>query len=221
MNTSVRDNTVDFRFSIPCSGIIAGQSKCGKSTLAYEIVINRDRWIKGDVARIIYLYSYLSKDFTALKAQDPENVVLVDNFESLDENVVRNSLIIIDDALSYMHNKKYVRQITDYFTKRVHHENLFVLFLTQNIFSDSMRTISINSDFLVLFNSPRSKGTVINIARDFSPGNTSYVLEAYNKAVSAGAHSYLILDFRQQVPNRFRVRDRIYPSAEMNIYVPR
>jgi len=222
MSINVRENTCDLRLQAPFSLCIFGCSKSGKSTLACELIKNRATWINGPINRVIYCYSYLSKQLSALKAEEPDNIVLVDNLEDIDSQLVKHCLVILDDGLSYMDNKKYVRQITDYFTKRIHHELISVCLIGQNPFyNPSMRTISINSDLLVLFNSPRNKGTVINIARDFAPHNGGYVLEAFKKAVQEKPHAFLVFDFTQKTPDRFRLRDRLYPSADMQIFVPK
>ena len=86
------------------------------------MVRNRDTYINGKITKVIYCYSYLSKEFNDIHSEDPENVVLVDNFQDIDSQLVENCLLVLDDALSYLNNKSYLQQITDFFTKRVHHE---------------------------------------------------------------------------------------------------
>ena len=201
--------------------MICGASKSGKSTLAYQLIKNRETWINGRIDKVIYCYAYLSKELSSLKANEPDSIVLVDNFDDINSNIVKHSLIVIDDSLSYLEKKNYVRQITDFFVKRIHHEMCSVVLIGQNCFFESLRTISINSDILVLFNSPRSKGTVIQIAKDFAPHNGSYVLEAFKNAVSEKPHAYLVFDFTQSCPDRFRLRDRLYPTRDMQIFVPK
>ena len=50
-------------------------------------------------------------------------------------------------------------KITLWFTRKGHHRNASVVYITQNLFqqSKSSRTISLNAHYLVLFQSPRDK----------------------------------------------------------------
>lgn len=121
---SITANTYDFRLQSPFAIVFSGASRSGKSTLAEEVIRNRDTYINGKITKVIYCYSYLSKGFAALKSEDPENIVLVDNFQEINNHLVEDCLLVLDDALTYLDNKSYLEQITDLFTKRIHHERL-------------------------------------------------------------------------------------------------
>ena len=220
MNTNVRENTCDFRLQASFGGLIAGPSKAGKSTLICELIKNRNTWINGKIEKVVYCYVYLSKELSSLQAKEPDSIVLVDNLDDIESHLTKHCLLVVDDGLMYMDNTKYVRKITEFFTQRIHHQHISCLLVTQNVFHASLRTIAINSDFICLFNSPRNKGTVIQLAKDFSPHNIGYVLEAFKRAVHDKPHAYIVFDFRQSCPDRFRLRDKLYPDKDMNIFVP-
>jgi hypothetical protein len=67
-----------------------------------------------------------------------------------------NQLIILDDL---MNETKDNSEILDIFTKKSHHRNISIILLTQNIFAKGscVRTMSLNSHYLILFNNPRDR----------------------------------------------------------------
>ena len=61
-----------------------------------------------------------------------------------------------------------------WFTKKEHHRNASVVYVTQNLFqqSKSSRTISLNAHYLVLFQSPRDKMQIKVLANQLQAPNT-------------------------------------------------
>jgi hypothetical protein len=65
-----------------------------------------------------------------------------------------NNILIIDDLMSECKDNP---NVSSYFTRRSHHENISVFFLSQNILMQGKcaRDISLNSSYMILFNNPR------------------------------------------------------------------
>ena len=57
------------------------------------------------------------------------------------------------------------------FTERSHHHNISVIFMTQNIFHPGRkaRTISLNTQYMVLFDNPRDRKQIKTLAMQISP----------------------------------------------------
>ena len=80
---------------------------------------------------------------------------------------------------------KAIQSIVDWFTRKAHHRNISVLYITQNFFDRSLqhRTISLKAHHLVLFKNPRDKSQITVLSRqylmvDFSPRtSTNYIWE--------------------------------------------
>ena len=68
-----------------------------------------------------------------------------------DRNV--NNLIILDNTMDEVTQDNRVSQL---FT-RGRHDNLSVIYLTQNLFHKNQTEISLNSDYMVIFKNPRDK----------------------------------------------------------------
>ena len=63
----------------------------------------------------------------------------------------KKNLIILDDLMNEVSKSPKVTQL---FT-RGRHDNLLVIYLTQNLFHKNQRALSLNSDYMVIFKNPR------------------------------------------------------------------
>jgi hypothetical protein len=114
------------------------------------------------------------------------------------------TLLIRDDLMSEANDT-----VTNLFTKVSHHRNVSVVFLTQNIFYKNLRTISLNSHYIVLFKNPRDAGQVTILARQMYPGNSKFATEAFKDATST-PHSYLLFDLRPEQDEKLRLRSNTF-----------
>ena len=113
------------------------------------------------------------------------------------------------------------KDLADLFTKGSHHRNLTIIYIVQNLFdkSKSMRTASLNSQYLVLFKSPRDKTIVQHLGNQMYPKNTKFLVDAFEDATQV-PYGYLLLDLRQDTPEDMRVRSNILPGEQEAAYVP-
>ena len=111
---------------------------------------------------------------------------------------------------------------SDLFTKYVHHQNLSVLYIVQNIFNNAKnhRTLSLNANYIVLFKNPRDKAQVSHLARQMFPRKPKILQEAFDDA-TADPYSYLLMDFRQDTPENLRLRTKIFPGEAQIVYIPK
>jgi len=91
------------------------------------------------------------------------------------------SMIVLDDHMSDIN-----QVVADIFTKISHHRNINILHLTQNLFHKNrhMRTISLNSHYLVLIKNHRDAGQFSILARQMYPSSWKFAEEAYRDASS-------------------------------------
>ena len=106
-------------------------------------------------AVVNYYYSEWQDIFNEIKIIVPflnfhEGLPTIESFDT------HNQLIILDDL---MNETKDNSEILDIFTKKSHHRNISIILLTQNIFAKGscVRTMSLNSHYLILFNNPRDR----------------------------------------------------------------
>src|SRR3977135_1781939 len=90
--------------------------------------------------------------------------------------------------------------VTIFFTKPVHHKNLFVINITQNFFLNSKeaRTRRLNSQYVVLFKNPSDATQIAVISRQMYPKNPDFFPDVYSKATKR-LHGYVSIDLRQEI----------------------
>ena len=71
-------------------------------------------------------------------------------------------LLVIDDLMSETNS-----EINELFTKGSHHQNISVIFITQNLFytEKDTRTMNLNTHYIVLFKNPRDATQVAHFGR--------------------------------------------------------
>jgi hypothetical protein len=76
------------------------------------------------------------------------------------------------------------QNVCSIFAKLSHHRNVSVILLTQNLFhrNKHVRTMNLNTHYIVLFKNPRDAGQVSPLARQMHSGKSKFVVEAYEDA---------------------------------------
>ena len=202
----------------PSNILISGPTGSGKTQFVSRIL--RTKNIDPFPTRILYLYSEWQSEYDKLLESIPEIIFqrgfpdkLMDSFSANQKN-----LLILDDQMRKAGDTK---ELSDLFTKGSHHRNLTIIYIVQNLFdkSKSMRTASLNSQYLVLFKSPRDKTVVQHLGNQMFPKNTKFLVDSFSDATQA-PFGYLLIDLRQDTPEEMRVRANIFPGEQELVYVP-
>ena len=106
------------------------------------------------------------------------------------------------------------------FTVDSHHMNISIFFITQNLFSKGkcMRTISLNSNYMLIFNNPRDRQQIRTLSRQMFPNNPKLLSECYEDATEAKQFGYLFLDLTQKTKQKHRIQTNILPGETRIIY---
>ena len=146
-----------------------------------------------------------------------EGLPEIEFFSNLNKDSAK--ILIIDD---FSNEKQDIAKITQMFTRVSHHCNISIFFMTQNMYEKGIRTISLNSHYLVLFKNLRDSLQIKMISRQIFPENSSFLLDAYNDA-TAKPYGYLIIDLTQKCHDLLRVRSNILPSDNPRnvVYIPK
>ena len=199
---------MDVRLKKDFSLTISGASGCGKSYLVYDIIKSAIRAMRVPPSGIIICYGCPQSFYQEfIKLGYPVQMIK----GVLDFTPPKNSLIIFDDLQEMAH------LIEPYFTKYVHHLEISVIYLTQNLYLKTNRTITLNSQYIILFKSPRDKRQIQTLAQQMEPRNSNWVVRSYNDA-TIKPHSYVLFDFLQTTNEEARVRDGIIPEL-CTVYV--
>ena len=93
----------------------------------------------------------------------------------------------------------------------------------QNLFpkNKESRTISLNSQYIVVFKNPRDVSQMTTLAKQMYPGRVKFVQEAFVDATST-PYGYDLVDLKQDTPEDLRLRTSILPDdAVQYVYMPK
>jgi hypothetical protein len=208
-------STPQKRLKHPSTIIIAGPTQCGKSTFTTNLINNNVKIFERTFDEIIYClpnsHNFGNTFKVPVKVYEgvPELDIFRDN---------KNRILVLDDLMTQQ-NQDFI----DLFTRVSHHNNVTVIYLTQNLFNSKRgsRDITLNAHYIVFFKNPRDKNQISYLSRQVFPENQKYLEEAFRDATSV-PHGYLLLDLTQETDEAYRLRTNILPSnTPCNIfYVP-
>lgn len=199
----------------PSTIIICGPTQCGKTSFTCSLIKNSDSIFGSAIEEIVYC-----------------TPTQVDNEISLDRRVTwmdsvpdlsffkdnKNRILVLDDMMTQQD-----QGFVDLFTRISHHNNVTVIFITQNIFSNKRgsRDMSLNAHYIVFFKNPRDKNQINFLARQIFPEHPKLMQECYQDATQ-NPHGYLLIDLTQTTKDDYRLRTKIFPAdSPRNIfYVP-
>ena len=198
----------------PYTCIIAGPSGCGKTTLVKQLIdLNA---IEPRPDKIMWCYAEDQPLYRSLKHRVEFIQGVPEDLESRFQ-ARNNNLLILDDLMTELHSDE---RLTRLFSVGSHHRNLSVIFIVHNLFHQGreMRTLSLNSHYIVLCKNPRDQQQITHLARQMYPGNSHFLVESFFDATKK-PHGYLLLDLKPTTEELLRVRTNILPTDTQIVYV--
>ena len=197
----------------PFTCIIAGPSGCGKTSLTKSIIQNQ--LIEPKPTKVVWLYAEDQPMYKSLEGIEFIQGIPDDLEVRFDRHY--NNLLIIDDLMTRFQNDD---RLTRLFSVGSHHRNLSIIFIVHNLFSQGkeMRTLSLNTHYIVLFKNPRDRLQISVLARQMYANNARFLMEAYHDATKQ-AYGYLLIDLKPTTDEALRVRTGILPDDVQLVYV--
>ena len=198
----------------PFTCIISGSSGSGKSSLVVDIILEKQ--ITPPPRNIVWLYA---EDQPLYKKLPTVKFIrnIPDDIETRFRPTTTN-LLVIDDLMTKAHNDD---RLTRLFSVGSHHRNLSIIFIVHNLFHHGreMRTMSLNSHYLILFKNPRDSLQITTLARQMYPGQSQFLLEAFQDATRE-PHGYLVIDLKPATNDDERIRTNILDRQRQIVYKP-
>lgn len=191
---------LDLRLRSPATVMIAGPTGCGKTQLLVDLINQADTICTRAPKKIVYCYGMWQKAFEGMNGVHFHQGFL-DVEEEFEQTDGENKWLIIDDL---MHEVTKNNQLDAIFTKLSHHLDLTVFLVVQNLFLKPLRTASVNTHYFFLGKNPRDVSSITNFAKQMTPGNTGFFVEAYADATHE-PHSFLFVSVRQETEDEVRL----------------
>ena len=201
---------------------ITGPSKCGKTFFVINLLKNRRTvYQNGDYPiRILFCYAVYQTAYEELRdevdgIQFHEGLPDIQTVNQFADD--RHNLIVLDDMMKEALNNRSIEKL---FTVGSHHRKLSVCFISQNLFEGGKhaRTISLNTEYYVVFKNPRDGGQLATLARQMGNHYPQAIVEAYNDITRRTPYGYLFLDMTQNCSEDLRIRTKIFPDEYTIVY---
>jgi hypothetical protein len=164
--------------------------------------------------KIVYCYGKFLPMFAEYPTVEfQEGLPSVDQFDGR-----QRVLLIIDDLMN-----EADQNVCNLFTKLSHHRNVSVVFIMQNLFHKNkvVRTMNLNTHYIVMFKNPRDASQVAILARQMYPRKSQFVVKAYEDAMKH-PHGYLLIDRRPDTDDGYGIRTKIFAdNPRQNAYLPK
>lgn len=194
-------------FHHPCNIYLSGPSGCGKTEFVHKLIDYREDLFDIPPKKVVWCYKEWQNAYSIM--QEKFNFIkFVDGIPEDEHEIVSDTslthLVVFDDMLG----EKDEEKIKLWFTRKGHHRNASVIYITQNMFSQSKssRTISLNSRYMILFRNERDNNQIKTLANQMQ---SPHLIAAYNDATSV-PHGYLVIDFHSRTQKGLRLRTDIF-----------
>jgi len=137
----------------PFTAVVAGPTGCGKTAWVLKIIDHVREKIEPVPRKIWYYYGEHQPVFNNCPQVHFEEALPQLNDEMFDGR--QPTMIVVDDHMNDVN-----QLVADILTKISHHRNISIIYVTQNLFDKNkyVRTISLNSHYLVVFENCRDAG---------------------------------------------------------------
>jgi hypothetical protein len=199
--------------------MISGATSSGKTMWTYKLLKNLNMFETPPDA-ILYCYGVWQSLF-----DDIETIPNVTIQQGLPMNIddwcpeAKHRLIIIDDLMDKVVNDMDMCLL---FTQGCHHKHISTIYITQNLFLQGKyaRTISLNTQYVILFRSLRDASQITTLGRQLFPGKSKLLTQVYEDIMKK-SYAYLVIDNSPHGHLDYRLRTNVFPGEYPLIYIPK
>ena len=193
--------------------MVVVSTQCSKTLFVLEL-IRRSNSIHPPPEKIVWCFGCYQDFFKSVDGV--EFVEGVPSMNILDRGKKR-TLLIIDDLMSESDTR-----VTKIFTKKSHHLNCSVIYISQNLFNKGKenRNICFNTHYLVLFKYPKDFAKIMHFGWQIFSDATKYFKESFADATTL-PYGYLLIDLQTTTPDLLRLRTDIFSDDRTAVYVRR
>ena len=181
-----------FRFHTLSSLMIAGPLGCSKTVFTTKLLLDNTELFSNSPKAIHYYYGSWQEGVDKLEKGGVKFHEGIPDSDALPKWFPEGGALVLDDLMDEGGNDKCV---LDLFTKHLHHQNITVIYLCQDLFLNGKftNTISRNAHYIVAFKNPRDQLGMRNLLLQSFPTRWQEVLETFRK-VTERPFGYMLLD---------------------------
>ena len=195
-------------FKHPANIFISGPGSSGKTQFVKKLIEFKDELFNIVPENIVWCYKEWQHAYSLLQESHGSMIKFIQGIPDDENEIVSDvtipHLVVFDDMLGDRDEEK----IKLWFTRKGHHRNASVVYITQNMFQQtkSSRTISLNAHYMVVFQSPRDKSQIKVLAHQLQAPHLNV---AFSDATQK-PHGYLLIDLKPDTPETLRFRTDIF-----------
>ena len=193
-----------FRHKTPSSILIVGPSGCGKTCFTESLLLDHlEELFVNPPTTIHYCYGAWQHGFGDMEDPGVQFHGGIPESHHLQSWFPRGGLLVFDDLMAEGGEDKALLNL---FTKHSNHQNITVLYLSEDLFPPGKyaKSISRNAHYIIAFKNPRDQLTVENLLLQAFPTCRQEMMDAYQKATER-PFGYTILDLHHASDDRKRV----------------
>jgi hypothetical protein len=211
------------QFNTPACMYVSGNSQVGKSHFVRRLIKERSGMFTDKIERVVYCYTILEEELVNM-TEDDSNIILnegLPNKQMIDDWSTEGPwILVLDDMMGQAVESKDVNYL---FTIGCHHKRVTVIVMSHNLYTQGKqsRTISLNSNYFIIFQNRRDLGQVQTFGRQVYPGKVKFFVAAFEKCVSR-AYGYMTVDLdpMSSALEQYRLRTQIFPNQDMIVFTP-
>ena len=199
---------------------ISGPSRCGKTVWVTDFLFNMKDICKEVPEKVLYIYETWQPQYDDIQANRLVDFLIQDDShleEKIKGHITGKPLLIIFDDLISSSNLPFIANL---FMVHGRHNRVSCIFISQIMFPNniSIRNISRNSNYLILFKNPRYNRDISVLAQQMTPGKLD--LKMIYAAATADPFSYLFINVTQECKPAVKYLSHLFNEKhKVNAYV--
>ena len=218
------DEPLDIRLEENFKMCLIGASGSGKTQFTYQLLSNLSSFTKKPPEKVIIVMQVWQEIYLKMRQEGLVDIFIEVNDQSLEDTIsshlCRNTLIIFDDC--FVSGKNNLQYIASLFLVTGRHTGVSLIYIGQHLFSkeESLKHITNNCDYLVMFKSIRSRNDIRNLASQMFPRRTRVLTSMFEDATQQ-PYSYLFINLTQRADEKARFLSNVWAEdGIITTYIP-
>ena len=173
-----------FRFNTPSSMMVVGHSGCGKTVLTTKLAVDNPGLFETPPKKIYYCYGSWEDGFKCMKQHGIKFHKGIPDLELLPVWFPKGGLLVLADLMEEGGNDKRILDLFTICSPNIHHQNITVIYLCQDMFPPGKfaKSISRNSHYIMGFKNPRDQLGMRNLLLQAFPTRWQEVQDTFPKS---------------------------------------